>query len=335
MSKYLKVLAALVPCLLASSCTNSMPPPRPLPPPQPRFANKVDPGVVAVQSWVGSKVSDAIDTLGPPSRRTKSNNSTVFYRWNMTGPEGSKCEVYMWTNAKGVVKRAEVTGDKEATLFLRGKHSPKLEFDIPRKTYTGTGFFVSGDGHILTAFHVVEDAEKITVTTSDGAEYQAEVLNYSKANDLAVLKIQAIDLTFLPLKTTRKLNPGLDIFTMGFPVTGILGDEIKYSDGSIASMSGLEGEQSLLQMTVPIQPGNSGGPLVTEDGHAVGIVTSTAAIKPFLRSTGAIPQNVNWAVKSDYAMLLYDQIEMPPPVSKDEAIKRTKAATCRITTALK
>ena len=74
-------------------------------------------------------------------------------------------------------------------------------------------------------------------------------------------------------------------FTIGFPAPEILGAESKFTDGSISARSGPGGEASFLQVAVHLQPGNTGGPLVDNAGHVVGIVTSSAAVVPFLAVT--------------------------------------------------
>jgi S1-C subfamily serine protease len=130
---------------------------------------------------------------------------------------------------------------------------------------------------------------------------------------------------------TGSFKLGDPVFTIGYPASDILGPEPKFTDGSISSLSGLGGEASLLQITVPIQPGNSGGPLVNEQGYAIGVVTSSAAVRPFLQATGTLPQNINWAVKADYAVPLFEvPSSQPPAKDRAEAIGRTKQATCTI-----
>ena len=91
----------------------------------------------------------------------------------------------------------------------------------------------------------------------------------------------------------------------------------------------MQGAVSLIQTTVPIQPGNSGGPLSDEAGHVVGVVTSTAAVQSFLKYTGTLPQNINWAVKSEYLHPLLSGISQDP-VYVAPAIERVEKSVCLI-----
>jgi len=105
----------------------------------------------------------------------------------------------------------------------------------------------------------------------------------------------------------------------------------KFTDGAVSAEYGPGGETSLLQVTIPVQPGNSGGPVVTLDGSVVGIVSSSAAIIPFLKATGTLPQNVNWAIKAEYAKPLFDQPQSRQvSKSRSEAIDHTTQAVCLV-----
>ena len=164
----------------------------------------------------------------------------------------------------------------------------------------GTCFAISEDGYIVTAHHVIEDAKTIKVYLSKDSVFPASVIQGDPVNDLALLKIETSTPDFLQFAPMRSAKTGTRVFTLGFPVSSVLGREPKYTEGVISSLSGIKEASSLLQITVPIQPGNSGGPLVNEKGEVVGVITSTAALLPFLKVSGTLPQNVNWAVKADY-----------------------------------
>lgn len=182
---------------------------------------------------------------------------------------------------------------------------------------TGSGTFISSNGNVLTAEHVVRDALKIEVVTRDGTRVEAKVVASSRNLDLAVLATETKTRSFVPLRLTRPV-PGTKVFTVGYPVPGVLGQEPKVSDGIINSASGLRDEISFLQISIPIQPGTSGGPVITESGELVGVVTSTAAITPFLKKTGALPQNVNWAARASLAVGLIGQESPARPAQTRE-----------------
>jgi len=169
---------------------------------------------------------------------------------------------------------------------------------------SGTGFAVREDGYILTCYHIVATADSISVI-SGGKPIRATLLKQSRSNDLALIKISRKTPNYLELVEPDSVRMGERVFTIGFPVTDVLGVEPKYTDGTISSLSGIQDEASLLQISVPVQPGNSGGPLVNDDGKVVGIITSRAADIAFFKTAGALPQNVNWAVKAEMAGPLF------------------------------
>jgi S1-C subfamily serine protease len=196
---------------------------------------------------------------------------------------------------------------------------------------SGTGFLVDSHGTLLTSNHVVSGARRITVRCDGVGVATATVKAASASTDLAVLSADLRNSSFLSLARPRTAAVGQRVFTYGYPVTGLLGMEPKFTDGTISSLSGIGGEQAFMQVSVPVQPGNSGGPVVAESGEVVGIVAAAAAVAPFLRSTGTLPQNVNWAVKAEYAGLLFDAPAMQPATrSREEAIKRVAKSLCLV-----
>lgn len=196
---------------------------------------------------------------------------------------------------------------------------------------TGTGFFVDGNGTLITSNHVVDGATEISVQCTERVVSEAVVVATSRKTDVAVLRVTNLNAQYLTLASPQSTTTGTPVFTLGFPVYGVLGDEAKFTDGAISSMTGIGGEQAFMQISIPIQPGNSGGPVVNDRGEVVGIVAGSAAIEPFLKSTGTLPQNINWAVKSEYAAVLIDgPPSLPPTRSRQEAISRTKDAICLV-----
>lgn len=183
--------------------------------------------------------------------------------------------------------------------------------DIDLKS-TGSGFVISGNV-IATNYHVVSDAEKIKVLLNvNGAfeEYNARILSTDKANDLALLTIK--DDKFRPLSSApysiiaNAVDVGTSVFTMGYPMSNVLGNEVKITDGIISSKTGYEGDAVTYQISAPIQPGNSGGALFDKKGHLIG---STNAGIPSA-------DNVGYAIKSSYLINLIDSAPIDIPLPK-------------------
>ena len=201
----------------------------------------------------------------------------------------------------------------------------------PVNESSGTCFFVDGFGTAVTNNHVIDGAHAIEVITANGSKSSATIIKASNVLDVAVLATGHQTPKYLTVAENNTLALGQDVFTMGFPVTNLLGDKPKYSEGSISALSGLGDDDSWIQMSTPIQPGNSGGPLVNENGQVVGIVTATAAVEKFFAVTGSLPQNINWAIKAQYARALIPETSSKPQFSnKQEAISHTEKSICRV-----
>jgi len=186
---------------------------------------------------------------------------------------------------------------------------------------TGTGFFITEDGYLLTNNHVVDGASRITIKIN-GKELPAKVVKSDKLSDLAVLKV-AGKFSALPIVSSRKVGLGDDVFTVGFPQIGIQGIRHKLTKGSISGLTGIKDDPRCFQISVPIQPGNSGGPLVDEYGNVVGVVVARLNALKLLKETGRIPQNVNYAIKGTWAMAFLEALPMMASKIKDP-IPRTK-----------
>ncbi|WP_395744701.1 trypsin-like peptidase domain-containing protein [Prosthecobacter sp.] len=156
---------------------------------------------------------------------------------------------------------------------------------------TGTGFYVSRDGWLLTNEHVVHDAAEVDVRGADGVIRHAQVVKTDFEGDVAVLRTREPASKWLPL-TTQEGTMGAAVFTIGFPNADLQGVEPKFTDGRISSLSGIRDDRDHYQITVPAQPGNSGGPLVdVKSGAVVGIVAAV------LRGR----ENVTYAIKTRVA----------------------------------
>jgi len=197
----------------------------------------------------------------------------------------------------------------------------------------GTCFAVSPNGHLITNDHVIRGANKIVARLADGTTHNANLIKTTSSTDLALLKINADTKNYLPIKSSRTVKKGDRVFTIGYPMATMLGVEAKYTEGVISATSGLNDEPLVYQITVPIQPGNSGGPLVNESGQVVGVITSTASSLEFFKQSGVMPQNINWAVKSDYLIPLLDSHSSGKKKgSRREIIQSVEKSACMVIT---
>lgn len=183
--------------------------------------------------------------------------------------------------------------------------------------WTGTGFALK-NGYIVTNHHVVDGAKSIVVLGVNGntsTEYKAKVVGVDKNNDLALIKIDDYrfsnfnNVPYAIPNTTREV--GSDVFVLGYPLTTYMGEEIKLTNGIISSKTGYQGDVSTYQISAPVQPGNSGGPLFDNKGNIIGIVNA------------GIPgaDNVGYAIKTSY---LYNLIQS---VANTNIIPQTNTIT--------
>jgi len=200
-------------------------------------------------------------------------------------------------NSKGVWEDDFIHEFKKAIdgQRLGSSASPAVKF--------GTGFFVSSDGYILTNEHVVRNASKFQIILR-GKKYSAKIIKSDRANDIALIKIDGSKLPFLTLGDTGNAKLGSNVFTVGFPNIDLQGKSPKLTKGAVNSLKGIRDDSRYFQVSIPIQPGNSGGPLVSENGKVIGIVTSKLSDLFALKKTGSLPQNVNYAIKIEYAKIL-------------------------------
>lgn len=199
--------------------------------------------------------------------------------------------------------------DREKTTFY--KMYPTAE-DVARENKqgvsSGTGFALSSNGVIVTNYHVIDGANSIAIrgVGADFAKkYKAKVLVTDKTNDLALIQID--DEEFRPIPTipytiaTGLAAVGESIFTLGYPLRATMGDEIKLTNGVVSSRTGFQGDVTSYQVSAPVQPGNSGGPVFDSNGNLIGIINA--------KHMGA--ENASYAIKSGFLMNLVDLLPSP------------------------
>src|SRR5206468_2955768 len=169
-----------------------------------------------------------------------------------------------------------------------------------RPESSGSGFFITEDGYLITNEHVAGSGAQVRLVTAAGL-ISAKVVKVDAANDLALLKAEG-KFAALPLAASRAVKLGGTVATVGFPNIGLQGFAPKLAKGEIASLSGAGDDARYFQISVPVQPGNSGGALVDERGNVVGVVAAKLSARAALAASGALPENVNYAVKSSFVL---------------------------------
>ena len=172
---------------------------------------------------------------------------------------------------------------------------------------SGSGFYVTSNGHIITNNHVVNKCEKILLNNE-----KLEVLSISTKNDLALLKSYNPNSSFLYLRQ-GKIKQGEDIVVIGFPYGKEISSEVTITKGIVSSLNGIGDDETKIQIDAAIQPGNSGGPTIGLDGRVVGVTVASANIGKFLKDFGSLPQNMNFSVKPNFViqLLVANEIEIP------------------------
>lgn len=193
-------------------------------------------------------------------------------------------------------------------------------------TSFGTGFFITTQGHILTNNHVIEGCRSLT-TRPDGKSL--EVISRNKSSDLALLKANITPTSVAVFRAGPAPKLGDSLVAFGFPLPGILSSSGNVSTGVLSATSGLQDDVRYIQISAPVQPGNSGGPLFDSSGHVIGVVVAKLDAIQIARVTGDVPQNVNFAVHWSEVRAFLDEegIQYRKEPSQRAVSNRSIAAT--------
>lgn len=157
--------------------------------------------------------------------------------------------------------------------LIRKINSTNVKKDLKPANYGGTGFALTANGYILTNLHVVDGADSVYVQDNKGNSYKAVVKRKDSQYDLAILKI--VDDSFgslsnLPYRLKQNvIGMGESVYTLGFPK-----DDAVYGQGYVSSKTGYNGDTTQYQVSIPVNPGNSGGPLLDHDGNIIGVISA-------------------------------------------------------------
>ena len=167
----------------------------------------------------------------------------------------------------------------------------------------GSGFFVTPN-HIITNNHVTDSCDAIEVKNK-GYKSVVELVDSDKNTDLSILVTGNPHDSFLNLRNGKAVRTGEQAIALGYPLASRLGSQLKVTIGNVAALTGYQNNIAELQLTAPVQPGNSGGPLLDDNGNVIGVIVSRLERTGGLKK-GRIAQNVNFAIKSNMAKIFMD-----------------------------
>jgi uncharacterized protein len=156
---------------------------------------------------------------------------------------------------------------------------------------TGSGFYVSNAALLLTNYHVVEGCRAISIPGGS-----ASVVGVDPQNDLALLSAPPRSGGVAALRVSPAVRAGERVVAVGFPLVGFLAEQANVTTGDVSSLAGIGNDSRYLQITAPVQPGNSGGPLFDVAGNIIGVVSAKLDAIKVAGITGDIPENVNFAL---------------------------------------
>ncbi len=252
------------------------------------------------------------------------------YKWfNLSAAQGYKDAQKARGEIETRMTREQIAeGQRLAREFTPHKMSApeedtsRLGIIASRPKSSGTGFFISEDGYLVTNLHVVKEASQVRLVTAGGLP-AAKVVKEDVASDLAVLKAKG-RFSPLPISPSRGVKLGATAATVGFPNIGLQGFAPKLAKGEIASITGAQDDPRHFQISVPIQPGNSGGALVDERGNVIGVVVGKLSQQAALATSGQLAENVNYAVKSSFLLSFLESLPEVAAKLKEPNLRERK-----------
>jgi serine protease Do len=213
--------------------------------------------------------------------------------------------------------------------------TPQIAKKPDAESFSGTAFFISNDGKALTNAHVVQGCRHMTVS-KDGRNSPANLVASDERNDLALLETNV-----KPVQSANwrfRVRQGEEIVVYGFPLTRVLASTGNVATGNITALAGIADDSRFFQISAPVQPGNSGGPLLDRNGAVVGVVVAKLNALRIAAATGDIPQNINFAIKGsvvagflDAQRVSYAESSNASALSTPDIAERAKMFTVHVT----
>jgi len=224
------------------------------------------------------------------------------------------------------IESAEFFNKEDSERFTNFVQKKVVNYNPSEYDGNGSGFFISRQGHIVTNYHVVDEASELFAKLQINGNVEKlplKIVAKDKVNDLVILKVDKAGFDLgkdIPYGFEyNTLDLGEEVFTLGYPMVDVMGEELKFTDGKISAKSGIDGDITTYQITTPIQAGNSGGPLFQEEsGNIVGIVSAT------LNRTEYNGENVNYAIKSNLLKTLIESSSEPIKINTVAPAKEMK-----------
>ncbi|MDD3443932.1 MAG: trypsin-like peptidase domain-containing protein [Zavarzinia sp.] len=252
--------------------------------------------------------SIAIDSMGsgPEREATLEDRAAVSERMERAETREARRRADEWLRRAGpgsAAPRVASTGPAEAPSPERAR----TELDS-----TGSGFFVTASGLVVTNHHVVAACADLKLRLGREAIGTATVLAADAAHDLALLRSNARPPSRAIFRMGKDVRPGDDVVAIGYPLRGLLSSEANVTTGTISANAGLRDDPNYFQISAPVQPGNSGGPLLDRAGHVVGVVSAKLDALEVVDAYGDIPQNVNFAIKGHVVATFLNRAQITP-----------------------
>jgi uncharacterized protein len=178
----------------------------------------------------------------------------------------------------------------------------------PAVASIGSAFFINERGILVTNAHVVSGCASVHISGSDGPALT--VAQIDPASDIALIEGPSTP-NFLTLREGQPIRAGDPVVAIGFPLKGLLASEANVTTGTVSALAGLRNDPAKLQVTAPVQAGNSGGPLIDEAGNVVGVVVGKLDAVKVALAIGDFPQNINFAIKISRVRELLDSANLP------------------------
>jgi S1-C subfamily serine protease len=231
-----------------------------------------------------------------------------FYNSSIDGLYGKGTAKALTSYNKQNLNGADLTKNENAGKLINAILSlepspstqPKLADNAtPDQTYkvaSGTGFYVSDQGHIITNNHVIDGCTDMKVH-SKGLTVETVQIATDAQNDLALLKVSEIPTYAFALSTTSPYSLQ-DIIVAGFPFGDRVSSTLKFTQGIVSSIAGIGNNYSEIQIDAALQPGNSGGPIMDEYGNIIAVAVAKLDVKTIIKDYGVVPENTNFGVKA-------------------------------------